>query len=191
MAPSTTAASSTIERQRRRKSCRARSALASGSACSIDLVICATRSATRASRVANTLSRVAMPESRKIGVSATWMIWATRSSDESGLSKPCILLPLERGAVADLGIKMDRVFDPPFHRSEIDVHETEPSAVAERPLEIVEQRPHEIAADGHARLDRIEHRPEIAAQIGNPPVVADPAVRIDPVRKGSPVLEDV
>jgi hypothetical protein len=83
MAPSTTAASSAIERQRRRKSCRARSALSSGSACSIDLVICATRSATRASRVANTLSRVAMPESRKIGVRATWMTWATRSSDAS------------------------------------------------------------------------------------------------------------
>jgi len=27
------------------------------------------------------------------------MTWATRSSDESGLSKPCILLPLEQGAL--------------------------------------------------------------------------------------------
>ena len=55
------------------------------SACSIALVICSTRSATRARRVANTFSNVAMPESRKIGVSATWMIWATRSSDETGV----------------------------------------------------------------------------------------------------------
>src|SRR5271167_2366632 len=114
-----------------------------------------------------------MPESRKIGVSATWMTWATRSSDESGLSKPCILLPLERGAVGELGIKMERILEPPFQRGEIDVHEPEPSAVTERPLEIVEQRPHEITADRHARLDRIEHRSEIAAQIGNALVVAD------------------
>ena len=41
-----------------------------------------TRSATRASRVENTFSRVAMPDSRKMGVSATWMTWATKSKDE-------------------------------------------------------------------------------------------------------------
>src|SRR5437763_5484635 len=107
-----------------------------------------------------------MPESRKIGVNASWMTLATRPSDESGLSKPCILLPLERGAVGELGIKMERVLEPPLERGEIDVHETEPLVVAEGPLEIVEQRPHEISADRHSRLDRIVHRPEIAEQIG-------------------------
>ena len=59
---------------------------------------------------------------------------------------------------------------------EIHVDETEPSAVAESPLEIVEQRPHEKTADRYARVDRIEHRPEITAQIGDPRLVADPAV---------------
>src|SRR5690242_11924666 len=90
-------------------------------------------------------------------------------------------LPLERGAVGELGIKMERIFEPPLERGEIDVHETEPSAVAERPFEIVEQRPYEITADRHAGLDRIEHRPEIAAQIGNPLFVADPTIWVDPV----------
>src|ERR1700751_5419229 len=104
-----------------------------------------------------------MPESRKIGVSATWMTWATRSSDESGLSKPCILLLLERGAVGELGIEMERVFEPPFERREIDVDETEPSTVTERPLEIVEQRPYEKTAARPACFDRMEPRPEIAA----------------------------
>src|SRR5947209_1910562 len=132
-----------------------------------------------------------MPESKKIGVSATWMTWATRSSDESGLSKPCILLPLEQGAMSELGIKVERIFEPPFERREIDVDKTETSAVAERPHEIVEQRPHKIAADRHARLDRIEHRPKIAAQIGDPLFVADPSVRVDPVRKSGPVFENV
>src|SRR5207302_5581942 len=109
-----------------------------------------------------------MPESRKIGVSATWMTWATRSSDESGLSKPCILPPLERGAVGELGVEMERVFEPPFEGGEIDVHEAEPSAVAERPFEIVEQRPHEITADRYTSRDRIEHRAEITTQICHP-----------------------
>jgi hypothetical protein len=50
------------------------------------LVIWPMRSATRASRVENTFNRVTTPDrtpdSKNIGVSATWMIRATKSKDE-------------------------------------------------------------------------------------------------------------
>src|SRR5467141_1449483 len=86
---------------------------------------------------------------------------------------------------------MERVLGPSLLRGEIDVDETEPSPVAESPLEIVEQRPHEIAAHWYPRVDRVEHRPEVAAQIGDPLLVADPPVLVDPIGEGGPVLEDV
>src|SRR5205823_4374349 len=136
------------------------------SASSIALVIWATRSATRASRVENTFSKVAIPDSKKIGVSATWMTWATKSSDESEPRKLGILLPLERDAIGELGIEMERILGPPLERRKIDMDQAKPSVIAERPLEIVEQRPHEITAHRHPGGDRVEHRPEIPAEIG-------------------------
>jgi hypothetical protein len=60
------------------------------SASSIARLTWSARSATRASRVEHTFSSVAIPDSRKIGVSATWMICATRSSDETEESEPGI-----------------------------------------------------------------------------------------------------
>jgi hypothetical protein len=52
------------------------------------LLTASTRSATRASRVENTLRTVAMPDSKKTGVSATWMITVSRADPE--LSTPNI-----------------------------------------------------------------------------------------------------
>ena len=66
-----TAASSARDRRRKCDSCTARIATLPASASSIPFVIWSTRSATRARRVENTFKRVAMPDNRKTGVSAT------------------------------------------------------------------------------------------------------------------------
>jgi hypothetical protein len=66
-----TAASSARDRRRRCDNCAARSAISPALAPSINFVIWSTRSATRPSRVENTFRRVAMPDNKKTGVSAT------------------------------------------------------------------------------------------------------------------------
>src|SRR5271166_3165852 len=102
-----------------------------------------------------------------------------------------LLFPLERGAPREFGIEMERVLGPPIERAVINVDEAEPSAVAEPPLEIVEERPHEITAHWYSGGDRIEHRAEIVAQIRDARRVVDPFVRLDPVGERCTVLEDV
>src|SRR5215471_21117408 len=119
------------------------------------------------------------------------MMWAMRSSGASGLSKPGISLALERDTVGELRVEMERVLGPPVERRKIDMDEAEPSAVAVRPFEIVEQRPHEIAAHRHAGGDGVEHRTQITAQIGDPLLVANPPICVRAVGKGSAVLEDI
>src|SRR5690242_7140387 len=86
---------------------------------------------------------------------------------------------------------MERILEPALECGEVDMDETEPSAVPEGPLEIVEQRPDEVTPNRYARLDRIEHGAEIAAQKGDPLFIADPSVRIDPVSESSAVFEDI
>jgi hypothetical protein len=57
-----------------------------------------------------------------------------------GAGRPLLpLLPLEHSALGELGIEMERVFAPPLLRRVVDMNEAKPSAVAERPLEIIEQ----------------------------------------------------
>lgn len=75
-------------------------------ASSMVFINCSTRSATRASRVEKTLSRVAMPVSRKTGARDTWTMWATVSADEKvsmaldmsslGSAEPTITRPARR-----------------------------------------------------------------------------------------------
>ena len=47
----------------------------------------------------------------------------------------------------------------PFERLEVDLDDAEPARVAERPLEVVEQRPDEVAAHRDTALDRIPSAP--------------------------------
>jgi len=49
------------------------------------------------------------------------------------------LLPFKYSALRELGIEMERIFAPPLQRGVVDMNEAKPSAVAERPLEIIEQ----------------------------------------------------
>src|ERR1700730_4616667 len=99
--------------------------------------------------------------------------------------------PLERNTVGKIAIEIERVFGPPCKRFVVDVDQPEALAVAERPLEIVEQRPDEITAHRDSDLDCVEHRAEIVAQIGDALPVANALVGFDPVGKGRPVLEYV
>src|SRR5215813_9267639 len=117
-----------------------------------------------------------MPESRKIGVSATWMTCATKSSDESGLSRPGISLPLERNTTGKRGIEVERVFWPPLEIGEIDMHKPEPLVISELPFETVEQGPHKIATHRNPGRDCVKHRSQIPAQIGYPLLVAEASV---------------
>jgi hypothetical protein len=120
------------------------------------LVIWPARSATRESRVANTLSSVAIPDSKKMGVRATWITWATKSSEEEtvvselGIKRDMIaglLFPLERRAVGELGIEIKRILRPSLQGRKIYMHQANPLTVALRPFKTIEERPSEIPAD--------------------------------------------
>src|ERR1700730_7650399 len=99
--------------------------------------------------------------------------------------------PLERSTVGEIAIEVKRVLRPPCERLVVDVDKPEALAVAERPLEIIEQRPYEITAPRDSGFDCVEHRSEIVAQIGDTLPVANSFVRLDPVGKGSAVFENV
>src|SRR6266446_10430874 len=99
--------------------------------------------------------------------------------------------PLERSTVGEIAIEIERILRPPYERVVVDVDQPEPPAVTERPLEIVEERPHEITAHRNAGVDCVEHRSEIVAQIGDALPVANSFVGFDPVGKGSAVFENV
>src|SRR5438093_8497965 len=92
--------------------------------------------------------------------------------------------PLERSTVGKIAIEIKRVLRPPCKRVVVDVDKPEALAVAERPLEIVEQRPHEITAHRDSGVDCVEYCAEIVAQIGDALRVANALVGFDPVRKG-------
>ena len=64
------------------------------------------------------------------------------------------LLGIGASAGDDLGVATTALLDGAFLSLEIDVNDAESFFLAGRPLEIVEQRPDEIALDRRARLDR-------------------------------------
>src|SRR5215467_9485864 len=119
------------------------------------------------------------------------MMWAMRSSGASGLIRPGISLPLEGDTVGEFRVEMERVLGPPVECRKIDVDEAEPSAVAERPFEIIEQRPYEIAAHRHAGGDGVKHRTQITSQIGDPLLVANPPFGVDLIGKSGSVFENI
>src|SRR5690606_13518712 len=66
-------------------------------------------------------------------------------------------------------------------RGVVDVHEPEPARVPPRPLEVVHQRPHEVAAQVDAVGDRPRRRPEVADEEVDALLVAHPPVGVDDV----------
>ena len=71
------------------------------------------------------------------------------------------LLRLERVRARDLRVVAAAVLDRPLLRLVVDVDEPEALRVAERPLEVVQERPVAVADDGHALLDRVVQRLEV------------------------------
>ena len=71
----------------------------------------------------------------------------------------------EDAAPRDRGPERAAVAHRPLQRVEVDVDDPEPVRVPERPLEVVQQRPHEIAAQGHALLHRDGGCFEVAVQV--------------------------
>src|SRR6266403_445003 len=98
---------------------------------------------------------------------------------------------LERSTVGKIATEIKRILRPPCERLVVDVDKPEAPAVAERPLEIIEQRPYKITAHRDSGFDCVEDRSEIVAQIGDALPVANSFVGFDPVGKGRAVFENV
>src|SRR5437588_6658573 len=71
----------------------------------------------------------------------------------------------------------------------VDVDDPEPLLVTRLPLEVVEQRPDEVAADIDSPAPRLLHRRHVRPQIVDAPLVLDHAV-VEPVVEGGAVLGD-
>ena len=80
------------------------------------------------------------------------------------------------------------VLGRPAQGVEVDVDQAEPPAVAEAPLVVVQQRPHVVAGQRHAGIERVGGRRHVACEVGDPGGVADPAVLVDGVGVRGAVL---
>ncbi len=87
-----------------------------------------------------------------------------------------MLVAVEVTAVREFGVELKRVLWTALLCFIIDMDQAEALAVAEGPLEVVEQRPDEITAHRNAGRDRILHRTKIGAQIADAVFVADAPV---------------
>ena len=83
---------------------------------------------------------------------------------------------------------MIRRFGCALERIEIDVHHAETAVIAFCPLEVIEQRPNEIAAQICTSGERATGSSEVGAQIGDAVVIAYEAVRCAPIIVASAVL---
>ena len=82
------------------------------------------------------------------------------------------------------------VLQGPALVGEVDADESEPLLVAPRPLEVVQQRPHVVAADVDTLAERLEDRPQVRLQVVDPVPVVDGPV-LDDVMGSQTVLGDV
>src|SRR6266545_7084630 len=73
---------------------------------------------------------------------------------------------------------------------EVDVDQAEPLRVSPGPLEVVHQRPGEVAAQGHACRDRGVAGAQVRVDVGGAFAVVDGAVRGELVAEGGAVLGD-
>src|SRR5215212_2215291 len=73
------------------------------------------------------------------------------------------------------------------------VHEDDAEAlgIALGPLEVVQQRPHHVAAEVHTLLHRVVGGAEVGVEVGDPLLVVHLALRIDVVVDGTSVLCNV
>ena len=72
----------------------------------------------------------------------------------------------------------------------VDPDDAEPAVVAPGPLEVVQQRPQEVAAHVDPGVDGLADRVDVAVQVGHPVGVVHLPVVADVVVEGGPVLGD-
>ena len=71
---------------------------------------------------------------------------------------------------------------------EVHVHDSEAVRITLGPLEVVEEGPHEEAAQIDTRVERGTRRPQVRVEIGDPIVVVDRTVRTGFVVERAPAL---
>src|SRR3954454_24150672 len=91
----------------------------------------------------------------------------------------------------DLRVPARAVLGGALEGLEVDVDEPEALGVAEGPLEVVQQRPHEVAAQVDALADRAVGRAEVPVEVLDADRVVDLAVVALLVGDGGAVLGDV
>src|SRR5262249_61123777 len=79
------------------------------------------------------------------------------------------------GALAgdESSIPAPAVFNDATLRLEIYVDESEAFAIALRPLEVIDERPHQITHHRRAMLDSPLDLPHVIAQVRHPPLIGD------------------
>src|SRR5512133_922757 len=96
-----------------------------------------------------------------------------------------------RPAADEVPIPVEAVLRHALQRRVVDIDDPEPLRVAERPLEVVEQAPHEVALYGRALVDRTGDGVDVRLEIGGPLRVVHAAVVTADVAEGRAVLGHV
>src|SRR6266511_1400099 len=122
------------------------------------------------------------------------MPFASTSPDCQPAMPVLLLLQL---ACVDEGVRGDHapvpgraVFGNARLRGIVDIDNAEALAVSVGPLEVIHQRPEEVAAYWGAIRDRLAHCADVTVQVGDPPRVVDPAAN-HLVVEGDAILGDV
>src|SRR5690348_6648531 len=98
---------------------------------------------------------------------------------------------MQRALVGDEArVPLAAVFDDPPLRGEIYVYQAEALAIALRPLEVIEERPDEIAHHRRPMLHSIADRAQMLAQEAHALGIAHAAIAIPLVVEGRAVLSN-
>src|SRR6266542_4221485 len=134
---------------------------------------------------------VATPEPDAIrGLADLLRAWFGRlcGCGSGGFGRPALLAGLEPSTRDHVAVPARAVLEDPALGREVDVHQTEAPGVALVPLEVVEQRPDEVAAQVDALLQRLMGGAEMPLEETDAVGVVHVALRVGVVVEGSPVL---
>src|SRR5262245_50788794 len=90
-----------------------------------------------------------------------------------------------------VAVPVETVFRHALERRKVDVDDPEPLRIAERPLEVVEEAPDEVALDGRPGADRTRDRADVGLEEGRTLEIAHVAAVHAHVWERRPVLGDV
>src|SRR6185295_14546919 len=120
-------------------------------------------------------------------------VFMARARQAPAVAIAGLALPEARAAARDhLGVKAGARLGGAPKRPVVDVDDAEALRIAMAPLEVVEQRPGEVAAHGGALFDRAADGAEVLAQVSDAQGIVDaPAVALRRVVERGAVLGDV